>query len=472
VKSHIFKKYVFSWVLAFHLFCMPFSFLFAEELGELEFSKSDRILILAPHPDDEVLGCGGIIQKSLSLNLPVRIVFFTYGDFNQWSFLVYRKHLVLGSQAIEQMGLVRDEEAHKAADKLGIRPDQLIFLGYPDFGTQSIWFNHWGDELPAVGPLSRARRVPYADAFRPGALYKGEEIVKDLQSILRDFKPTKIFLSHPADFHPDHRCLYLFTLIALWNIEGEFEFPQLFPYLVHFRGWPSPKGLQKTLKLTPPPALQGQIRWVSEDLDDNQVNKKLAALMQHKSQYESGAFFLKPFIRKNELFGDFPEVAVGHGSAPPLELENREGFLDFPEQLIEEEKARFVGVEARYIELREDRLIISFRLSGQLAKEVELSIQAFGYRKDVPFELMPKLRIKVGVLNYELFEKKRKLPKQTIQVKKEKNRITVSLPLDAMGNPQKVLMSAHTYLGEIPLDFISWRIVTLPLKSSLANRNH
>jgi len=41
---------------------------------------SERILILAPHPDDETLGCGGTIQKALLQGKTVKVVFLTSGD--------------------------------------------------------------------------------------------------------------------------------------------------------------------------------------------------------------------------------------------------------------------------------------------------------------------------------------------------------------------------------------------------------
>ncbi|MGO9610231.1 MAG: PIG-L deacetylase family protein, partial [Verrucomicrobiia bacterium] len=55
-------------------------------------TPDDRIIIFAPHPDDESIGCGGIIQQALALKVPVRIVWLTYGDNNEWSFFLYRKH--------------------------------------------------------------------------------------------------------------------------------------------------------------------------------------------------------------------------------------------------------------------------------------------------------------------------------------------------------------------------------------------
>ena len=38
-----------------------------------------KILIIAAHPDDEVLGCGGLIKKKIKNNNKVRIVFLAEG---------------------------------------------------------------------------------------------------------------------------------------------------------------------------------------------------------------------------------------------------------------------------------------------------------------------------------------------------------------------------------------------------------
>src|SRR5207249_3833424 len=53
--------------------------------AELRLARDDRVLVLAPHPDDEALACGGLVQRALKMRLPVRIVFLTYGDSNEWS---------------------------------------------------------------------------------------------------------------------------------------------------------------------------------------------------------------------------------------------------------------------------------------------------------------------------------------------------------------------------------------------------
>ena len=59
-------------------------------------SNNDRILILAPHPDDETIGTGGIIQEALRLNIPIKVVYFTNGDNNEVSFIIYERRFFLG----------------------------------------------------------------------------------------------------------------------------------------------------------------------------------------------------------------------------------------------------------------------------------------------------------------------------------------------------------------------------------------
>ena len=98
-------------------------------LLEVQLTSQDRILIFAPHPDDEVLGCGGIIQRALKMRRPVNLVFFTYGDTNKWSYILSRKQPVVLPKDVRNMGLLRYKETVKSAEILGLSPQQLIFLG-------------------------------------------------------------------------------------------------------------------------------------------------------------------------------------------------------------------------------------------------------------------------------------------------------------------------------------------------------
>jgi len=437
---------------------------FADQLkiGTVVLSATDRILVLAPHPDDEVLGAGGVIQQAAVMKLPIKVAFLTYGDSNQWSFFLYRKHPVVWPAAVENMGLVRHDEAIYASRILGVGQQNLIFLGYPDFGTLNIWYYHW-DKRPAYRSLmTRVTAVPYKGAYRFGALYKGEEIVKDLRSILRDFKPTKIFVSHPADHNGDHLGLYLYLRVALWD-EGMDEGVQLYPYLIHYLTWPKPKGFHPEKYLTPPDALASDETWKQYHLTPLQLVNKKKALQAHKTQYFSSPRYLLSFVKFNELFGDIP----------PLKLHLNENIsiisgqkklmstMELPEELNDQERSAFVGVDWKSLRWEPQNLVVTIGLSKPLAQNVEASIYFFGYNNKIPFGQMSKINVRLGVLSYSVYDQNKRLDQGVVLVKRSPNDVTITVPLKLLGFPQKILSSARTTLGNFPLDNASWVVIEL-----------
>lgn len=77
------------------------------------------VLVLAPHPDDEVFGCGGAILSHLAAGDPVKVIIATDSDFGSF---------VAGAEGIR----VRRKEAEAAARVLGYGVPS--FLGLPDRG--------------------------------------------------------------------------------------------------------------------------------------------------------------------------------------------------------------------------------------------------------------------------------------------------------------------------------------------------
>ncbi len=81
---------------------------FAAEIKELpEFSKKDRVLILAPHPDDEAIGAGGLIQRAKKAGAEVKVGLYTNGDHNELAFIVYEKRITFKKREFIHMGEVR-----------------------------------------------------------------------------------------------------------------------------------------------------------------------------------------------------------------------------------------------------------------------------------------------------------------------------------------------------------------------------
>jgi len=434
----------------------------------LVLSTNDRLLVLAPHPDDEVIGCGGVIQRAAALGIPVNVAFFTYGDNNEWSFMVYRKHAVIIPSAVRQMGLVRHDEAVSADASLGLRRSALAFLGYPDFGTFGIWTQHWGENPPFASMLTRVTKVPYSNAFRPGAAYKGEEIVKDLTSLLRSFRPTRVFVSHPADFNPDHRALYLFTRIALWDLEAEIK-PQVHAYLVHFPNWPKPKGRHADLALDAPDFLARQTEWQAFDLTPAEADRKDVALSFHATQFKYSSRYLLSFIRKREIFGDLPAVVFSEAAALEDLSSGQSGSRNgtgSEDLLTEEEKAQFVGVECRKVNVDAEAVTVAIELSRPLGEAVAAKVSVFGYRRDIPFGEMPKIQVQIGHVEETVLDRLRPLPRSNVSLERAAREIKVRVPLTLLGSPERLLVSARTQLGEVPLDWASWRIIEIVRKNA------
>ena len=145
------------------------------------------------------------------------------------------------------MGELRRRETLAAVESVGL-PDEcsFLFLGYPDFGTLHVWNDHWDNSAVYESRMTRVQAVPYSTAYRPGAPYNGEAILQDLESILKDFRPTKIFIPQLSDQQPDHQAAFLFAQVALWDVASSTA-PDTYYYLVHYPEWPPQRGLHKDL---------------------------------------------------------------------------------------------------------------------------------------------------------------------------------------------------------------------------------
>jgi N-acetylglucosamine malate deacetylase 1 len=86
---------------------------------------SGSLLVIAPHPDDETLGCGGLIARQLRARAPVHVVFITNGEAS------HRGHPTMSADEIARS---RRAEALAALEVLGATDAAAIctFLGAPD----------------------------------------------------------------------------------------------------------------------------------------------------------------------------------------------------------------------------------------------------------------------------------------------------------------------------------------------------
>ncbi len=124
-----------------------------------------RILVIAPHPDDETLGCGGSLLKHKSNGDSLSWLVATRGHEPQWS-----------AELLEQ----KEREISAVAAAYGF--DNTFRLNFPTIKL---------DQLPV------------------------EELIAAIRDAITDSKPDCVYLNHGGDVHSDHRVLFEATMSVL-----------------------------------------------------------------------------------------------------------------------------------------------------------------------------------------------------------------------------------------------------------------
>lgn len=132
---------------------------------------SGRVLVFAPHPDDETIGCGGVLAMHVRAGDPVRVVFLTAGTSGDPT----------GREDKVSYAAKREREARAACATLGVA--SVEFWGFPDN------FEVTPNDVDAITPRLR-------------------------ESIER-FAPAVIYAPHPGEQHSDHHVVAVILARAL-----------------------------------------------------------------------------------------------------------------------------------------------------------------------------------------------------------------------------------------------------------------
>jgi LmbE family N-acetylglucosaminyl deacetylase len=282
------------------------------QMFPLPLSKAQRVLVVAPHPDDETIGAAGVIQAALAQGSQVRVVIVTNGDGQALSPLVIHRSLEMGAEEYIQMGEQRQQESLAAMQKLGLPARDVIFLSFPDRGMLPLWNGNWTEDCPLRSSYTGAISSPYPLTFNPNARYCGRSVLNDFSAILANFHPDLIILPHPADKHPDHRASSNFALLAAVELntrQPDYR-PEVWGYLVHYADFPEVSDEKIAPPIQPPAALSGpDTRWASLTLTPGQAQYKNVALRAYTTQQTLLGKLLNSFANRDEIFARLPLTA-------------------------------------------------------------------------------------------------------------------------------------------------------------------
>ncbi len=275
-----------------------------------------RILVLSPHCDDETLGVGGLIADARRAGAAVTVAFLTNGDGFPLATGRALRDVRLSPADYIRFAERRQTESVAALGELGVGADHVLFLGYPDRGLDRLWQEHWAWDQPFRSRYTERARSPYARAYTPGAVHCGASLFGDLSRLLQATRPTDIYVTHPADDHPDHAAAAAFTQAALLSARDRGETwaraARLHYYLIHRGNWPLPQGLRPDKPLLPPAGLLAlDTDWQVYPLSPAAQAAKARALARYGSQMAVMRRFLSSFVRPNELYGRMPDLCAG-----------------------------------------------------------------------------------------------------------------------------------------------------------------
>jgi LmbE family N-acetylglucosaminyl deacetylase len=166
----------------------------------LSVSAQTRLLVVAPHPDDETLGCGVLIQQVLAVGGVVRVLLLTDGDNNPWPQRYIERRLRIDTTARRRWGGRRRSEVIQAMAQLGLAESALHPMGWLDMGVTP----RLRDDTPAA--------------------------VATVRAAVKAFQPSLICCPALGDSHPDHGAAHVLCRLALAEMEMA---PLLLAYPVH-----------------------------------------------------------------------------------------------------------------------------------------------------------------------------------------------------------------------------------------------
>jgi LmbE family N-acetylglucosaminyl deacetylase len=142
-----------------------------------------KVLVIAAHPDDEVLGMGGLLKKFSKKENDIKIVFLATGISSRRSndYLNSTKYKINNNlkNDIEKQIEKLQKDARKALSVLGIK--KIQFEDFPD------------NEMDTVSNL---------------------KITKKIEAIIDDYRPDTVYTHSQCDINVDHRLIYESTITA------------------------------------------------------------------------------------------------------------------------------------------------------------------------------------------------------------------------------------------------------------------
>jgi LmbE family N-acetylglucosaminyl deacetylase len=396
----------------------------------------------------------------------VKVVYTTSGDNNILSVILYDDlcRIILSNKLYYlislilswkehfiTLGNIRMREAVKAEKILGVDEKDLIFLGYPDHGTDQMFIFNWNHAKPFRESFGGHSAVPYIRSIGYEKGFTADNIVDDLKSVIADFRPTRIFVAHSSDVNGDHWASYLYVMAAISDLKKTIPEPKVYPYLVHVPNWPLPRHYHPELTIEPPEDFFDDILalndWHQLKLDPDEIDRKHKAMLEHRSQVSISGFYLLAFVRRNEIFGDFPVITLKRQD--PSGLYGKEIFTS---------DMQWIGYA-----VVGDSFWIRMKKPKEYKHIEDLTFFITGFRDDRPFSEMPNMLVDFEGNDFAVFDvdENKYVDASKASLEVGEDHIVFKMPLGILENPQVIIFGFEMNDEYMPAGCACFRIIKI-----------
>ncbi|HEX9061102.1 MAG TPA: PIG-L family deacetylase [Clostridia bacterium] len=229
------KKYAVS----FSVICMLI-FILSQSI----YAQGKRILVVAPHEDDETLTCAGVMRNALLQNDDLKVLSVTDGATAGDQYTIDTRGTEL-TNALKTIGFTMD-------NKTDIM-NRIFYLGYGDYGILSRAYKNKTNPNDVLNFTKTSygmqnndttRSFTYngsisVDSFHKSRFgtecqYTRNNILNDFVAVLQEYMPDEIYMPSPYESHPDHCSCGLFTNEAILKIKQTKNYsPAVYEYFIY-----------------------------------------------------------------------------------------------------------------------------------------------------------------------------------------------------------------------------------------------
>lgn len=202
------------------------------------FATSDRIAVVAPHPDDEVLGCGALLAAAAQAGVPVSVAYITDGS---------QSHPASRRFPPQRVRAIREREALAALASCGFAATTATFFRVPDGCCETL------------------------------AAHDRSHVLARLAAAFAAFEPTIVLAPWRRDPHPDHRAVARLARAAFVRLVAAAPLPAR-PRYVEYPVWLQERGNASELPR------DDEVRRLAFAFGAALGERKRAALSAHRSQ--------------------------------------------------------------------------------------------------------------------------------------------------------------------------------------------